>query len=82
MLRDEVRLRKAAELIADAAKPIPLEQAEAREKIWTPDKERPSPRPPSGRGRGGRPLDARRQGLRAAVPAERSIAPFYTLTRR
>ena len=43
MLRDEVRLRKAAELIADAAKPIPLEQAEAREKIWTPDKETAEP---------------------------------------
>ena len=40
MLRDEVRLRKAAEVIADAAKPIPLEQEEAREKIWTPEKEK------------------------------------------
>ena len=43
MLRDEVRLRKAAEVIAEAAKPIPLEQAEAREKIWTPDKEKAEP---------------------------------------
>ena len=51
MLRDEVRLRKAAELIADAAKPIPLEQAEAREKIWTPDKEKADPEgAPSGQG--------------------------------
>jgi trigger factor len=40
MLREELRMRKAAELIADSAKPIPLEQAAAREKIWTPEKER------------------------------------------
>jgi trigger factor len=39
MLRDEVRMRRAVDVIADAAKPIPLEQAEARERIWTPDKE-------------------------------------------
>jgi trigger factor len=39
VLREEVRLRKAADLVVDAAKPIPLEQAEAREKIWTPEKE-------------------------------------------
>jgi trigger factor len=40
LLREELRMRKAADLIADAAKPIPIEQAAAREKIWTPDKER------------------------------------------
>ena len=34
-----MRLRKAAELIADSAKPIPVEQAEARDAIWTPDKD-------------------------------------------
>jgi trigger factor len=39
VLRDEVRMRKAVDVIADSAKPIPIEQAEAREKIWTPDKE-------------------------------------------
>jgi trigger factor len=38
LLREEVRLRKAAELIADAAKPIPVAQADAREAIWTPEK--------------------------------------------
>jgi hypothetical protein len=38
-LVEEVRLRKAAELIADSAKPIPMAQAEAREEIWTPDKD-------------------------------------------
>jgi trigger factor len=39
LLREEVRLRKAAELIAEQAKAIPKAQAEAREAIWTPDKE-------------------------------------------
>jgi trigger factor len=40
LLREELRMRKAAELIADAAKPIPQEQAAARERLWTPEKER------------------------------------------
>jgi trigger factor len=40
LLREELRLRKAAMLIADAATPIPQEQATAREKLWTPEKER------------------------------------------
>ena len=38
LLRDEVRMRKAAELIAEHARPIPKAQAEAREAIWTPEK--------------------------------------------
>jgi trigger factor len=44
-VREEVLARKAIDLVADAAKPIPVEQAAAREKIWTPDKgeaEKPS----------------------------------------
>ena len=40
MLREEVRLRKAAELIAESAKPIPVSQAEARDAIWTPEQGR------------------------------------------
>ncbi len=40
LLREELRMRKAAELIAEAAKPIPQEQAAARERLWTPEKER------------------------------------------
>lgn len=39
MVRDDIRARKAIELVAESAQPIPLEQAEAREKIWTPEKE-------------------------------------------
>ena len=41
LLREELRLRGAAELIAEAAKPIPQEQAAARDKLWTPEKEKP-----------------------------------------
>ena len=37
-LRDEIRMRKAAEVIAESAKPIPMERAAAREQIWTPEK--------------------------------------------
>jgi trigger factor len=39
MVREDIQVRKAIDLVADSAKPIPLEQAEAREKIWTPEKE-------------------------------------------
>jgi trigger factor len=39
LLRDEVRMRKAADAIAASAKPIPMERAAAREQIWTPEKE-------------------------------------------
>jgi trigger factor len=40
MLKDDLRMRRALELIAEQAKPIPIEQAQAREEIWTPEKER------------------------------------------
>jgi trigger factor len=39
MVREDIAVRKAIDLIVESAKPIPLEQAEAREKIWTPEKE-------------------------------------------
>jgi trigger factor len=39
MVREDIQVRKAVDAIAEAAKPIPLAQAEAREKIWTPEKE-------------------------------------------
>jgi trigger factor len=39
-VREDIRFRKAIDLVAEEAKAIPLEQAEAREKIWTPEKER------------------------------------------
>jgi trigger factor len=40
LLREELRMRKAAELIAAAARPIPAEQAAARERLWTPERDR------------------------------------------
>lgn len=39
MVREEIQVGKAIDLVVDSAVPIPLEQAEAREKIWTPEKE-------------------------------------------
>jgi trigger factor len=39
MIREDIQVRKAIDLLAESAKPIPLERAEAREKIWTPEKE-------------------------------------------
>jgi trigger factor len=36
-LREDMRLRKAVDLLIAEATPIPMEQAEAREKLWTPD---------------------------------------------
>ena len=40
LLKEDLRMRRALELIAEKANPIPLEQAQAREEIWTPEKER------------------------------------------
>ena len=40
-LREDLRLRAALDRVAAEVKPIPIEQAEAREAIWTPDKEKP-----------------------------------------
>ncbi len=38
-LSEDLAARQALELISERAKPIPLEQAAAREKLWTPEKE-------------------------------------------
>jgi trigger factor len=48
LLRNEVRLRKAADVIAESAKPIPAEQAAARDKLWTPEKEAEAEKAESG----------------------------------
>lgn len=37
---EDIRIRKAIDLVAEAAVPIPVGQAEARERLWTPEKER------------------------------------------
>ncbi len=39
-LREDMRLRAALDRLAAEVKPIPVEQAAAREAIWTPDKEK------------------------------------------
>jgi trigger factor len=41
-VREDLRIRKTIDLLAESAEPIPLAQAEARERLWTPDKERQS----------------------------------------
>ena len=38
-VREDLAARQAIDLIADAAKPIPPAQAQAREQLWTPEKE-------------------------------------------
>jgi trigger factor len=49
-LRADVATRKALELLVSAAKPISVEQAQAREKLWTPGKDDPEGGPASGPG--------------------------------
>jgi trigger factor len=39
-LRDDLRMRAALDRIATEVKPIPVELAEAREKLWTPEQEK------------------------------------------
>jgi trigger factor len=39
-LRRDLAMRKAADLLVEHAKPIDMEKAKAREKLWTPGKER------------------------------------------
>jgi trigger factor len=38
-LREDIAMRKAVDLLVEGAKPIPIEQAAARDKLWTPEKE-------------------------------------------
>ncbi|HEY7632458.1 MAG TPA: trigger factor [Thermoleophilaceae bacterium] len=38
-LREDIAMRKAVDLLVESAKAIPAEQAEARDKLWTPEKE-------------------------------------------
>jgi trigger factor len=37
-LREDIAMRKAVDLLIETAKPIPAEQAAARERLWTPEK--------------------------------------------
>jgi trigger factor len=38
-VREDLAARQAIDLIAESAKPIPIAQAQAREQLWTPEKE-------------------------------------------
>jgi trigger factor len=40
LVREDIRMRKAIDVVAESAKPIAMATAEAREKLWTPEKER------------------------------------------
>jgi trigger factor len=40
LLREELRLRKAADVVVESAEPIALDRAVAREALWTPEKDR------------------------------------------
>jgi trigger factor len=44
-VRDDIRLKRALDRIASEVKPIAPELAEARESIWTPEKEQPAETP-------------------------------------
>ena len=38
-LREDIAMRKAVDLMVESAQPITVEQAKARDKIWTPEKD-------------------------------------------
>ena len=42
-LREDLAARQALDLLVSEAKPISVEQAKARKKLWTPGKEEPEP---------------------------------------
>jgi trigger factor len=39
-LREDIAMRKALDRVVESAKAIPVEQAKARDKLWTPEKDR------------------------------------------
>jgi len=42
-LREDMRLGRAVQFLVDSAVPISVEQAEARERLWTPEEEKAAP---------------------------------------
>jgi trigger factor len=48
-LRQDLRLKRAVELLTTQNTPIPMEQAEARERLWTPDDARKEQAAPAGK---------------------------------
>jgi len=71
-LRDDVATRKAMDLLAERAKPIPAAQAQARERLWVPDSAKGERRAARAARRAARP--AARRAARAAARARRSAA--------
>jgi trigger factor len=69
-LRDDVATRKAMDLLAERAKPIPAAQAEARERLWVPDSAKGERR--TARRAAARP--AARRAARAAARGRRSAS--------
>jgi len=47
-LREDLRLGRAVQFLIDNAVPISMEQAEARERLWTPNEEKVAPTPNCG----------------------------------
>ena len=39
LLREDIAMRRAVDILTEAAEPISVEKAEAREKLWTPEKD-------------------------------------------
>jgi trigger factor len=39
LLREDIAMRKAVDVLVESARSIPAEQAEARERLWTPEKD-------------------------------------------
>jgi trigger factor len=69
-LRDDVATRKAMDLLAERARPIPLAQAQARERLWVPESALRGRAPSSraaARGRARRPARAGARGRARAA---------------
>jgi trigger factor len=58
-VREDLAARKAVELIAARATPIPVAQAQAREELWTPEKDRGERDPAEAAGRLWTPTEQR-----------------------
>ncbi|MBA2764542.1 MAG: trigger factor [Thermoleophilaceae bacterium] len=42
LLLEDIGMRKVVDLLVESAKPIPIEQAKARDELWTPDQDEPA----------------------------------------
>ena len=58
-MREELAARKAVELIAARATPIPVARAQAREQLWTPEKVKDEREPAAPAGKLWTPTDQR-----------------------